>query len=357
MRNKFINRLFLTGLFLLISISFARANDLYVVDLVNVDVTSSTAASARKTAIDEGYRKAFNIVVNRLALKRDLDSSEIKVGDDLSTYISEFSVLSEKTSDVRYIAELRIVFNPKKIKKLLNENFIPFTEEVKSNTLLIPLFYASPNADPVLWEDDNLLLRSFRSNRIISRISPLIIPNGDMGDRVKLTTAMAKNMNAASFARIAEGYNVSNVVVAKAVLYQGGKPKLDISLNSMLGDVVSSHLQKDFDASIGVDGFYKSAVVDIVSRLEEDWKAKNVVNYNESLGIVVMIKVDDLQDWVAKEKLIKSIPVIKECKLQAITKKIAQISLSFSGDIMRVQDLLAGKGLSLIRMDNVWVIE
>ena len=345
--------------FLLLSPNFvnAKINDLYAVDNVYVDVTSVTSADARKKATYDGYKKALDVVLNRLALKQDLEKYPISFEGDYANLVSEFSVLSEKSSDVRYIATLKIVLKPEMVKKLLSDNFVPFTEEIKKKTLLIPLFYTSPNSDAIIWGEDNLLLKSFSDNNINSKLTPIIVPIGDVRDVSVLSPAGAKSPDSNALKTIARKYNVDNVIVVSSILYQGKNPKVDVYIQKGIGDEVNSTIRVEYNDDLDVGTFYRQVANRIVEKLEDSWKLKNVVHYSEDTEIIALVDIKSLKDWVNKERNIKAIPIVKECYLQAMKKDIAQVSISFSGGLVKLKELLSKKGLELNNINNIWIIE
>ncbi len=89
---------------------------------IAVDVTAETAAAARETAHAEGHVKAMEKLLARLlprdelALLRKLEAREVLA------YVQDFQVEDERTSDVRYLANLTFRFKPEPIRELLRAN-------------------------------------------------------------------------------------------------------------------------------------------------------------------------------------------------------------------------------------------
>jgi len=85
---------------------------------IAVDVTAETAAAAREKAHAEGHVKAMEKLLARLlprdeqALLRKLEAREVL------TYVQDFQVEDERTSDVRYLASLTFRFKPEPIRAL-----------------------------------------------------------------------------------------------------------------------------------------------------------------------------------------------------------------------------------------------
>lgn len=97
----------------------APAADPYEVNGVAVDVTAADATSARDQAILEGQRKAFDILVQRLAGAGQASAVRHPGDNELSNMVRDFEVESEKVSAVRYVGVLTFRFAPDAVNAVI----------------------------------------------------------------------------------------------------------------------------------------------------------------------------------------------------------------------------------------------
>ena len=76
--------------------------------IVNVDVTDVNAATAKEKAMLDANRRALNEVTPKLANQAGIDLINSLSNEQVAYFIKDATVLEEKSSDVRYIASLKM---------------------------------------------------------------------------------------------------------------------------------------------------------------------------------------------------------------------------------------------------------
>ncbi|MBP5399829.1 MAG: hypothetical protein J6Y53_05405 [Alphaproteobacteria bacterium] len=108
-------------LFLLTMFAFpAMAADDYF-SIVDVDVTDVNAAVAREKAMAQANRKAVNEAAENFTDSRGMEVVYGLSGEQISYFIKEATVLEEKSSDVRYIAKLKVKVQNDILRQYLQE--------------------------------------------------------------------------------------------------------------------------------------------------------------------------------------------------------------------------------------------
>lgn len=114
------------SVFLLSFGAYAQTPDIYDAE-VEIDAEAANAADAREKAMKEANRKAVYTVAARIS---NTDSEQILAAlndNQILNFIREVSVLSEKVTDTRYIASLKISINEPILTAYLSEKDVPFT--------------------------------------------------------------------------------------------------------------------------------------------------------------------------------------------------------------------------------------
>ena len=97
---------------------FAKAN-VFEVNGVRLDVTSNSASNARKKALIKGESEALYSLLERLILSGDKKNIPKFTPEQISNFVRDFEVVSEKTSSIRYLAQLNFRFKADLIQNLL----------------------------------------------------------------------------------------------------------------------------------------------------------------------------------------------------------------------------------------------
>lgn len=89
--------------------------------IVNVDVSDVNAAAAKEKAMAQANREALNYVAPQVASPEGIELLNSLSDDQILYFIKEATVLSEKSSDVRYIASLKITIQDNVLRQYLAE--------------------------------------------------------------------------------------------------------------------------------------------------------------------------------------------------------------------------------------------
>jgi hypothetical protein len=188
----------------------------FTVTGVRVDVTAETAAAAREAAHAEGHVKAMAKLLARLLPRTELGSLRPLEAPQILAYVRDFSVGHERTSDVRYLAELTFRFRPGPVRELLRYNGLQHAETMSKPVVVLPIFGAGDEA--VLWGEGNPWWATWAARPPGGWLVPLIVPLGDLGDLAAVDAARALNGDAEALGAIARRYGAEDVLITQSVL-------------------------------------------------------------------------------------------------------------------------------------------
>jgi hypothetical protein len=152
----------------------------FTVTGVQVDVTAETAAAAREAAHAEGHVKAMDKLLARLLPRDEISLIRQLKPAEILAYVQDFSVGNERTSDVRYLAELTFRFRPDPVRELLRASGLKHAETMSKPVVVLPIFGAGDAA--VLWGEGNPWWAAWAARPPGGWLVPLIVPLGDLGD-------------------------------------------------------------------------------------------------------------------------------------------------------------------------------
>ena len=123
-------------LLMIITATNVNAEDISIYQAeIDIDATASSASLAREKAMTEANRKALYAITNRISAATSTTILDNLNDNQILNFIQEVSVLSEKVTDSRYIATLKITINAPILKAYLSEKNAPIAILPKTHIL------------------------------------------------------------------------------------------------------------------------------------------------------------------------------------------------------------------------------
>lgn len=332
-------RYFLLGLFLLIGLPAAA--DMYLVQDIAVDEVADNARLAREKAIAKAQQKAFYQLLYRLTLTvGDLPDP---TNEELLALVRDYSVSGEKTSPVRYMADVSVQFVPEAVQGFFEKNHIPYITFGAEKSLIIPLFDKDKK---LLWQDENPWLAAWRATKSKSPLVPWTVPMGDLEDMAAVTE---ENIDEADLSSLMKRYQALHAILAHATV-TSDKVTIDVSPVAKNSFFDTFSLTEEIDAPL--DKVLQRAVSNVVEQLEQLWRQKNAVRFDNPSSLNVIVPIDSLADWISIRKQLDSIQMIKSYHVKAVRKDQAQVEILFVSTLHDFAEILKKEGLFLSPAKN-----
>lgn len=329
----------------------AQGSDLTYNAEIMVDVTSENASVAREKAMNIANRKAFTIVAERVATPDGVKKLNELTDAQILNFIKEVSVISEKASDIRYIATFNVAVNEHILKTYMQENDIPFVIGSSANILIIPTFREFKTDAPMLWEANNIWRKTWEQNpRNISSAKFYSIPaNGS--NYAALDAEKALRMDGIALDKIAFINNTKDIYVADAVY--NGIEGLNIILYSY---------KDGSEESISVPGerseqLFIDAINQVSDTIYSKVKKQTVVDSQRKSDITVLFNYASLKEWLMLEKSLKQIAYIEKISTDAMGSGKVQFKISYIGSYDKLLEALRNKYYNLKSHGDFYVIE
>lgn len=314
----------------------ALASEVFTVRNVPVDATAATAASARDAALAQGYLDAYARLVQRLVSSSDVARVPQLTSSQIADYTLDFSVARERTSSVRYLADITYRFRPDEVRRLFRSNEIAFAETRSKAIVVLPL--QDFGETTVLWEDGNAWRDAWALRDASGGLVPLIVPLGDLSDITSISAEEAIAGDAQRLAALAERYEAGAVLVSRAALSgdpEAGSVELALSTTRFnaqgapfpLG--IEVYRQQPEEA---IEALFQRAADAVETAIQERWKESNVLRYGVESVIEVKVPVAGLGDWVEIQKRLGNVPAVVARDVLTISRQQVDLSMTYIGD-------------------------
>lgn len=343
------------GLFLMVAAFSTVGNALaapgsYTAE-VKIDITADSAAAARDKGMKEAYRSAFMAIASRSTNEEGLERLAKLTDDQLINFIKEATVVSEKASDVRYMATLKISINNDLLKTFMQEQNISYVVTSSSNILVIPVFREYPSSSPLLWEQENLWRRAWENNVVTTSPNTYVSIPADGTNTAALDAQKALSLDGMALDQVARHMGTSNIFILDAV-YNGieGLKVTIIPYNGGTPQTVS--ISGDRSPKLFVQ-----AQPEIVKQIDSTIRRQKISMSNHPSDIMVLFDYNRLSDWIKTEKKIKEVNLVNNVSTIAMGKGKVQFSLSYIGSLEDLTAALRGKSLTLHNYENFYTLE
>lgn len=337
----------------MVSISARAESPVYTVD-VSVDVTDVNAAQAREKAMVAANRKAFETVVQKITTAQGTRSLMNFSDEQILNFIKEVSVVSEKTSNVRYIADLKVTINENILKRYLNEKDVRTVVEAASKVVVIPVFREYEADKPLLWEDNNSWRFAWENK---SPRNSLVKINSIPANAVSfagINAEKAKAFDNAALEEVLLNNNANDVYVVDAVY--DGIEGLKVQLSSLKNGSGLETIMIAGDRAQNAE-LMARAVDEVSAKIENKIKTASIAENQRMSSIEVVYNFASLKEWVATERLLKSIAYVRDLQVEAMGVGKVQFKLEFVGADDKIWTALRTQGLNLKKYDSFYLLE
>lgn len=348
---KKIIYLLLVSMFAIPSMAAAGNGSLYSVD-VYVDVTEDSAALAKEKAMIQANRTAFNTVARRITTQEGLDQLTALDNEQILNFIKEVSINSEKASNVRYIANLKVIVNDEILRQYMDEKNIPPAIITASKVLIIPTFREFKTDTPMLWEANNLWRKiweeeSKNKDDIIEFIS--IPANGS--NYASLDAKKALNLDNTAMEQISFNNDTRDIFVTDAVY--NGIEGISITVHSYQdGTVETVEVYGERSPQLLLD-----AISEVKKSIENRLKKQSVIESNQKNEIEALYNYESMSDWINVEKALKEVNGIDSVKMIAMSSGRVQFKINFSGAIDKLMLKLNEHFFALKMQGDFYILE
>ena len=362
------------ALALLLACGAARSQSVFTIAHVPVDAEAESSAEARELAIAAGQRTALEILLRRLTVAgTDMPAP---AEDSVAAMVAGFAIDRELVSTTRYRASLTVDFDPGEVRRLLRESGIAYAETVSKPVLVVAV-----QRDPGgirLWEDGNRWRRAWEERLPHGGLVPILLPLGDVIDLGTVDAAQALASDADALTALAALYGTSEVAVAVAGLSgsaavdkpaapiapdaendDGNAPAAGRALTLSLRRIAADERRTIQKTLIGREGETEQALLArgtdrVVTLLEDDWKAANLIRYDDQQVLQATVPIETLGEWVSIQRRVSALAMIAAVEIDSLSRREGRLTLHYHGTEDQLRLALGQDDLDLAPEEDGW---
>ena len=331
----------------------------FVIENIAVDETSNTALKAREKALEIGQKSAWKKLLERMTFPETAKRVANIPYSELRSLIRGYEVIRERTSTVRYLADLNVIFNANEVRQFFLSNNIDYAETPSEPVLVIPLLIRQGAAS--LWETPNPWRDAWQNLPKQRGLVDILVPVGDLADIRDIAAIQALRGDQKKLKKIAKRYQAKTIVVAKAFKRFGIKdnlPTLEIIITKIRSDRIEETIIDTIQGEIGDDllDLLGVGVTRVVNSIVDSWKKENAVTTGLLLRVPVFVPIIGLNNWLEIKSQLDEIGILKRTNLRRLSKREAFMDLWVTGNITLLENALRPKNLSLVKHSKGFIL-
>lgn len=340
-----VKKVFFNVLFGLLLCGGANAAPSYEAD-VSVDVTAKSVVEAKKSAMAKAQRDGLNEVLLSISTNESVNKINELTDKQLEHFIEGVTVLMEKSSDVRYIADLRISVNEDILKAYMAENDMPLVIGEEQDVLVIPLLEKEDGALD-LWSDENAWRQAWleKSNRKKGNLN-LVTIDKNLGNIAAIKPQRVFDMADGEYYELADFNRVFGVYVLRYSEKDGM-----VYLKSFPDKETETIDVKDMPLAKAIE-----KVIPYFKDVKKDETVSQSLDDVYEEQIEVIYNYDKLTEWASLRHILENHPQVRELTVVSMANGKVHFNFKFSGVKEKLQANLEIQGYHLRKSGEYYVI-
>lgn len=336
--------------------SFAQQAAVYTVSGIAVDQTAQTAEQARDLALQEGKRKAFQAVIDRL-VPQGYETQYPRLTDAaLDGLIRGVEVFDEKRSNVRYLADLKVTFQPADVRGLLRRSGLPFSETKSKPLMVFPVMQYG--YEQTLWGNPNPWRVAWERREQTDFLVPVIVPSGDLQDRGLVTARAARQGARERLDAVRARYDAGEILVVYAKYTDERPLELELTVDYYGGAGTRSTVRSFTRPPEVTDlaGFMDIAVADVHDEIIDQWKGRTLIQLGTLSRLIARVPLATYPEWLSIRRKLDQVSVMDRVTVTSLTNLEGRLDMRFYGDPEQLAVALAQEDLLLDRASGMWTL-
>ena len=344
---KFIRFILAFGLFLT---SPVAAGNVFQVDRIKVDVSATSTALARSTALQQGQARALSIAMRRLAKQEEWEKLPDIRTLDIENMVEVLRISDEKTGPTRYLATLSIQFKAAPLRDLLRSYGVAVTEVQSKPALLLPVLEDLQGLQA--W-GEHWWQTSWRDFDIDNNPAPLLLPLGGLDDSLIANAEDILIGDPAKLQMLNDRYGTQTVIVAHALADVEGQLGVTAYI---FGEEESDVIVRTYRTGEPHEDMGRVAIDEIASALAERWKQVAAVASDEKQILRVRADYPSLKEWTRLLSRLNEAKLVREVTIVELAKSYAYLDLAYIGSVTQLGGNLGQRGLMLVEGEAGWTV-
>ena len=340
--------IFLTSIILLFISSTSATSEENVFAVNEVKVKGAIDLNfSRDKYIDRAFYNSFKILMKKILLTSDLEKVEKIKLKKIKNLVKSFKILEESYREDIYRAEIKVVYNEKKVRELLRKENISFSLPKNISAVFFPVFYIKGDIQSL---NENFFYENWNKIKIENELINFVLPMEDLDDFSKLSE-MRSNLKESDILSLVSKYDIKNYIFA---LMDYENFKLNIYLNTSFNNNKTSKNISYEIKNLKDKERLKDILTDLKLKIVDLWKKQNLINLLLPLSIEIKFQHLKLENLDKLRHKLLDISMIESYTLEEFNTNNSYFKIYYYGNPKKLEVELSRFGYELINSQGVW---
>ena len=314
----------------------------------NVEVKGIVDLSfSRDKYINKAFSDSFEILMNKILIKNDLNKIHNIKLKDIKKLISSFQIVDEVYKKDEYKINIKILYDELKVKKFLGKRNISFSQPESIFALFYPVFFINSELQNF---NESFFYKEWGNIEIKNEVINFILPIEDLEDISEIIRMKdsIENLNIVNFVK---KYDVNNYVFA---FIEQRKKKINIHLKINFNDsIINKNILYKIN-NINDPQELNLIAKDLKVKITEIWKKENLVNILLPLSIKLNFEHKNLKSLDKLINNLENMGIINNYVLEEFNINNSLFKIYYYGDPKKLKLELLKMGYLLEDSRGVW---
>ena len=340
--------IFLTAtifLLVIISKSFSQEN-VFTINEVEVEGRVDLNFS-REKYLNKAFLNSFEVLMTKILLTRDLKKVKDMQLDQIKKLIKSFQILEESYSKDIYKISTRILYNEDKVKKLLGQKNILFSQPENISAVFYPVLFVEGEMQNF---NENFFYNEWENIIIKNELINFILPLEDLED-ISQIVKMKNSIENLNIDLFINKYDVKNYAF---VLMEYQNKRLNVYLQTNFNN---NKISKNISHKVtSLDDTNKLGFVlkDLKIMITDLWKEENLINVLMPLSVKLKFHHTNLENLNELRKTFKKISIIDNYTLEEFNINNSFFKIYYYGNPKKLKSELSKFGYQLENIEGFW---
>ncbi|MGA0123593.1 MAG: hypothetical protein ACO3HO_01595 [Pelagibacteraceae bacterium] len=299
--------------------------------------------------IEEAFRKAFLIFINKTLLEKDIESLSKTNIQIIKDFIFTHQITSQKKSiDEEIILTVNVKFDPKKINNYLSINNISYADISEISISILP----------ILRKENNLFI--FSDNFFYNEWNKT--ENDKKNTEAQLINYNLALENAEDLFYInnnRENLELIDINKLNSLSEEKNKIFLIFTLNEDTKVFIKAYFnEKEVIKNITLNNNstddYNSLIMNVKDQINQIWKEQNLIDINTPAYLDIIFDIKKINDFLKFRTFLDTIDIIDNYSILEITNKYAKIRMKYKGKISNLREKFLNEKININIENNEW---
>ena len=342
--------IFLTSTIFLLTISSKSLSEENIFVINDIKVKGAIDLNfSRDRYINKAFLISFNNLMQKIILEKDIKKIQSIKISEIKNLVTSFQIIDEKYSNEEYKANFRILYNDRKVKKLLAKKNISFSQPERISVIFYPVLFINNEFKNF---SENLFYKQWSEIKTENEIINFILPLDDLDD-ISEIIRKKNNIEKINISKLVNKYDVKNYIFA---LLDHQNEKLNVYLKiNFNNNLISKNIVYEIKNIKDLNEL-NPAVKDLKLKITDIWKEENLINLLMPLSLNFKFQHKNIKNFVELRNKLKKISIIDNYTLKEFNIENSIFKIYYYGNPKKLKSELFKLGYQLDNAQGFWEI-